>query len=80
MQKYFWMLLLPICLLMTNNAVDSVQTGIAGIAMSHILHRATTSFWIGMTVCIGGTVAMYVWLGITARNALRLRKASAAQP
>ena len=74
MQKYFWLLLFAAYLLMTNNAVDSVQNGIAGIATSHILKRTTAQFWTGMTVCVGGTVAMYFWLGITVRNALRSRK------
>ena len=78
MQKYFWVVLLTICLSMTNNAVDSVQNGIAGITASHVLHRPTTQFWGGMTFCVGGTVAMYVWLGIIIRNAF-LRKTSTVQ-
>ena len=79
MQKYLWVFLLGMCLLMTSNAVDSVQTGIAGIATSHILHRSAAQFWTGMTFCVGGTVAMYIWLGIAARNALRLRKSLSEQ-
>lgn len=76
MQKYFWVFLLGMCLLMTNTAVDEVQTGIAGIATSHILHRPTTPFWIGMTFCVSGAAAMYLWMGLVVRNVLRRQRTS----
>ncbi len=72
----FWMVLLPICILLTFTAIDDVQTGIAGIATSHLLNRPTTPFWFGMIFCVGVTVAMYTWLGFLIRNALHRRKSS----
>ena len=76
MQRRFWIVLLPICLVMTQTAVDSVQNGIAGIATSHLINRPTTPFWVGMIFCVGGVLAMYVWMGLLIRNALLLRKSS----
>jgi hypothetical protein len=73
-EENLWIIVLAGCLLMTPTAIDSVQTGIAGIASSHLLNRPTTSFWIGMTACVGGTLAFYVWLGVLVRDALRAKK------
>ena len=77
MQKEnLWMVLLPCCIFLTQIAVDDVQTGIAGIATSHLLNRPTTPFWFGMIFCVGGTLAMYTWFGFLVRNALQLHKSS----
>ncbi len=73
-KENLWMIVLAGCVLMTPTAIDSVQTGIAGIASSHLLNRPTTPFWIGMTVCVGGTLAFYVWLSVLVRDALRSNK------
>ena len=69
-----WMIVLGGCVVLTATAVDSVQTGIAGIISSHLLNRPTTPFWIGMTICVGGAFAFYVWLSVLILDVLRSKK------
>ncbi len=73
-KENLWVIVLAGCVFLTSIAVDSVQTGIAGIASSHLLNRPTTPFWIGMTICVGGTLAFYVWLSVLIRDVLRSKK------
>jgi len=73
-KENLWIIALVGCAWMTPIAIDSVQTGIAGIASSHLLNRPTTPFWTGMTVCIGGALMFYVWLSILVRDALHSKK------
>ncbi len=73
-KENLWIIALVGCAWMTPIAIDSVQTGIAGIASSHLLNRPTTPFWIGMTICVGGALAFYVWLIVSVWAALRSKK------